>query len=321
MSGPTDIQGTSLSLILSELKQLKKEGVDSLWISEASLASLAQPSSMAPFKRENEAADRTLKDPTSQRKPSSSKPKPAIDLMPPLMNQENASLFTSTAKPLAADPISPPPQIQLPQGSKKEQWEYLKSLVLSCPECKRQVKPGKQIVFGVGNLEADIFFCGEAPGADEEIEGVPFVGRAGQLLTKMIQGMGLSRDQVYIGNIMNFRPDTGTPFGNRPPSQKEMEFCLPYLKAQLAIVKPKVIVALGATAVNGLLGVNPKRKMGEIRGQWQNFEGIPLMVTFHPSYLLRNNTNRTKRQVWEDLLAVMEAVGLPIHEKQRNYFL
>lgn len=302
------MQDTPLFLVFSELKQLKKEGIESLYISEEALEKLETLSDLAPIQ-------------ASSKKPSRSLPE--IPSASPSVLMKSVMLPTPPDKgatPLA-EPTAAPPPIQLPPGSKKDQWDYLKSLVLACPECKRQVKPGKQIVFGVGNLDADIFFCGEAPGADEETEGVPFVGRAGQLLTKMIQGMGLSREQVYIGNIMNFRPDTGTPFGNRPPTQKEMEFCLSYLKAQVAIVKPKVLVALGATAVNGLLGVNPKRKMGQIRGQWQNFEGIRLMVTFHPSYLLRNNTNRTKRQVWEDLLAVMEAVGLPINDKQRNYFL
>ncbi len=302
------MQDTPLSLVISELKQLKKEGIEGLYMSEEALEKLQMLSAPAILQTSNKKLSRPLEE---------------VILASPSVFMQSEMMSTPSPKPAkpSNEPVAASLPIQLPPGSKKEQWEYLKDLVLSCPECQRQVKPGKKIVFGVGHLDADIFFCGEAPGADEEIEGVPFVGRAGQLLTKMIQGMGLSREQVYIGNIMNFRPDTGTPFGNRPPTQKEMEFCLPYLKAQVAIVRPKVLVALGATAVNGLLGVNPKRKMGEIRGQWQHFEGIPLMVTFHPSYLLRNNTNRTKRQVWEDLLAVMAAVGLPINEKQRNYFL
>ena len=316
------MQDTPLALVLAELKQLKKEGVEGLYISEEALKNLQMLSDLVPVKGPSKQSSQSLK--AAPAAPSA---------LPPVLMQSDILSVSAThstppsasapqiSKPLAEATATTPSSIQLPLGSKKEQWEYLKGVVLSCPECKRQVKPGKKIVFGVGNLDAEIFFCGEAPGADEEIEGIPFVGRAGQLLTKMIQGMGLSREQVYIGNIMNFRPDTGSPFGNRPPTQKEMEFCLPYLKAQIAIVRPKVLVALGATAVNGLLGADPKRKMGEIRGQWQSFEGIPLMVTFHPSYLLRNNTNRTKRQVWEDLLTVMEAVGLPINDKQRNYFL
>lgn len=288
------MQDSPLSLVLSELKRLKKEGVKALYLSEETLKSLSP----------SHHPQQTLHLPSRQVINPSPMPEKSLSLEP----SPNIS-------------IPKVPTIELPKGSKHEQWAYLKNLVLSCEECKRHVKPGKHVVFGVGNVDADVFFCGEAPGADEETEGVPFVGRAGQLLTKMIQGMGLSREAVYIANIMNWRPEMDTPVGNRPPTQKEMEFCLPYLKAQVALIKPKVIVALGATAVNGLLGVNPKRKIGDIRGQWQSFEGTPLMVTFHPSYLLRNNTNRTKRQVWEDLLAVMEALKLPISEKQRNYFL
>lgn len=211
-------------------------------------------------------------------------------------------------------------QIDLPDGDKQTQWNYLRDKVLSCPICNKHTKSGMKVVFGVGKLDADIFFCGEAPGADEEIQGEPFVGKAGQLLTKIIQAMGLKREDVYIGNIMNWRPEVPTPYGNRPPTQEEMDFCLPYLKAQVAIVKPKVIVALGATAVNGLLGVDNNRRMGNVRGKWFEFQGVPLMITFHPSYLLRNNTMHAKRQVWEDMLKVMEHLQFPISEKQRGFF-
>lgn len=206
-------------------------------------------------------------------------------------------------------------------ASKQEHWEDLKKRVLTNPELLKHVRPGKKLVFGVGNLNADLFFCGEAPGADEEIQGIPFVGRAGQLLTKIIAAMGLSREEVYIGNIMNWRPELDTPTGNRPPTQEEMQFCLPYLIEQVEIVQPKVIIALGSTAVNGLLSYDKTRKMSQIRGTWQEFCHIPLMVTFHPSYLLRNATNATKRLVWEDMLRVMDRVGMPISERQRQYFL
>jgi len=209
----------------------------------------------------------------------------------------------------------------LPKGSKQERWEYLRDRVTNCPICTAHVKPGKKVVFGVGSLDAEIFFCGEAPGADEETQGEPFVGKAGQLLTKIIEAMGLKRSAVYIGNIMNWRPEMPTPFGNRPPTQEEMEVCLPYLKAQIEIVQPKVIVALGATAVSGLLGAAPKRRMGDVRGKWLEFEGTPLMITFHPSYLLRNDTLKTKRMVWEDMMSVMEKIGMPISDKQQQFFL
>lgn len=215
----------------------------------------------------------------------------------------------------------PAPSVTLPAGSKLEQWNWLKNKVLTCPHCLSHLYPGKKLVFGSGNLDAEIFFCGEAPGADEEEQGEVFVGRAGQLLTKIIEAMGIKRSDVYIGNIMNWRPETPNHVGNRPPTQEEMEFCLPYLKGQVEIVKPKVIVALGATAVSGLLGFDSQRRMRDCRGNWFEFNGIPLMVTYHPSYLLRNATNAAKRIVWEDMLQVMKFLNMSISERQKNYFL
>ncbi len=217
-------------------------------------------------------------------------------------------------------PIPTPKPFTLPAGSKKERWDYLRNLVLSDPVCNQHLKPTKNVVFGVGNLDAKIFFCGEAPGADEEIQAEPFVGKAGQLLTKIIGAMGLGREDVYIGNIMNWRPELPTSSGNRPPTEEEMNYCLPYLKAQIEIVNPDVVVALGGTAVNGLLGYDSERKLGKIRGKWGKFENWDLMVTYHPSYLLQYATAATKRLVWEDMMLVMERVGLPISEKQRKYF-
>ncbi|MDR1254547.1 MAG: uracil-DNA glycosylase [Puniceicoccales bacterium] len=237
----------------------------------------------------------------------------------------------SVASQTISMPPNPPPtqedliptseQLILPSGPKQERWQWLKNRVLACPTCLSHVHPGKKVVFGSGNLDADLFFCGEAPGADEEEQGEVFVGRAGQLLTKIIEAMGLPRSHVYIGNIMNWRPETPNRIGNRPPTQAEMEFCLPYLKGQVDIVQPKVIVALGATAVNGLLGHDASRRMRDCRGQWFSFHTIPLLVTYHPSYLLRNATKEAKRVVWEDMLYVMEFLHIPISDKQKRYFL
>jgi DNA polymerase len=218
------------------------------------------------------------------------------------------------------------PVVQLPEGDKATRWAALRDLVTNHPVCLAHARPGKKVVLGVGDLDAKIFFCGEAPGADEEIQGEPFVGAAGQLLTKMIQGMGLKREQVYIGNIMNWRPEMsvgagGVQIGNRPPTPEELNFCLPFLRAQLEIVQPQLIVALGATAAGGLLGQGTFKTLGEIKGRWHEFGGRPVMVTYHPSYILRNNSNRSKRAIWEDLLQVMERAGLPISDRQRNFFL
>lgn len=231
---------------------------------------------------------------------------------------------STIAKEVAKEqlPESPKiPTITLPNASKEEQWIFLKNKVLSCETCLKNVKSGKNIVFGSGNLNADIFFCGEAPGAEEEEQGEVFVGKAGKLLTKIIEAMGLKRSDVYIGNIMNWRPETPNMIGNRPPTQEEMQFCLPYLLAQIDIVKPKVIVALGATAVNGLLGYDSKRRMRDIRGSFIDFQNSKMIITYHPSYLLRNQTNQSKRIVWEDMLTVMQSLNMPISSQQQNYFL
>ena len=228
--------------------------------------------------------------------------------------------------PPAAVPAPGPPAVVLPEGDKKARWDALLQLVVEDPVCRSKVRPGKKVVLGVGNLDAAIMFVGEAPGAEEEIQGEPFVGPAGQLLNRMIAGMGLSRSDVYIGNILNWRPDLpvgpdGVQTGNRPPTEKEMAHCLPFLRAQIEIVNPRLLVALGSTASKGLLGSHAFGALGEVRGRWHDLGGRPLMVTYHPSYILRNPTNRTKRLIWEDLLKVMERANLPISGKQRRFFL
>ena len=235
------------------------------------------------------------------------------------------SNFSQTASEVpevqTTDDVGIPPVVVLPEGTKASRYQWLKEKVLACPNCLQHVPEGKSPVFGSGNLDAEIFFCGEAPGEEEEERGEVFVGRAGQLLTKIIEAMGLRRSDVYIGNIMNWRPETPNRIGNRPPTQKEMQFCLPYLIGQVEIVRPKVLVALGLTAVNGLLGYDAQRRMRDCRGQWFEFHQIPLLVTYHPSYLLRNAALSAKRTVWEDMLCVMKFLKMPISEKQAGYFL
>jgi uracil-DNA glycosylase len=196
----------------------------------------------------------------------------------------------------------------------------LRNRAMSCVKCPHLASPRKNVVFGVGNTDAQLMFVGEAPGADEDEQGEPFVGKAGQLLTKIIQTMGLQRGDVYIANILKCRPDTpGQTAGNRKPTAEEMATCIPYLHEQIDLIRPKVLVALGATAVEGLLG----KTIGitKLRGNWNTYRGIPLMPTYHPAYLLRNQAMSEKRRVWEDMLAVMEKLGMPISEKQRGFFL
>jgi uracil-DNA glycosylase len=204
--------------------------------------------------------------------------------------------------------------------NKAELLAPIRERVRVCTKCAHLACSRTQTVFGVGNPDAELMFIGEAPGVDEDRQGEPFVGRAGQLLTRIIETMGLIREEVYIANILKCRPDTPRgSFGNRPPTPLEMQTCRPYLVEQIDIIQPKVLVALGAAAVEGLLGT--RATMRELRGRWHSYSGTPLMITYHPAYLLRNQAPSEKRKVWEDMLQVLERLERPITERQRNYFL
>jgi uracil-DNA glycosylase len=175
-----------------------------------------------------------------------------------------------------------------------------------CTRCKLHKQGRKQIVFGVGNPNAELMFIGEAPGADEDLQGEPFVGRSGQLLTNMIKAMGLSRDGVYIANIIKCRPP-----GNRQPESDECETCSPFLLRQIEAIQPIVLVALGAVAAKTLLAINAP--MSELRGRWFDFHGHKLAVTYHPAFLLRDP--RQKKEAWKDLQMVMKELGLKMPAK------
>jgi len=227
----------------------------------------------------------------------------------------------ATVTPPAASGAGPAPATIAITGSTKiEQLAHLNERAQACQKCPHLVARRHTVVFGVGDPDAKLMFVGEGPGEEEDLKGEPFVGRAGQLLTKMIQAMGLTREQVYIANIVKCRPDMppGVP-GNRKPTREEMDTCVPYLRAQIDVIKPTALVALGATAVEGLIAATGS--MGSLRGKFHDYRGVPVMPTYHPSYLLRNQSNTEKRKVWEDLLKVMEKLELPISEKQRGYFL
>jgi DNA polymerase len=205
-------------------------------------------------------------------------------------------------------------------AAKAADLSHVRECVCVCRKCPHLARTRTQTVFGVGNPDAELMFVGEAPGADEDARGEPFVGRAGQLLTRIIETMGFSRDEVYIANILKCRPDMpkGVP-GNRPPTPEEMSTCIGYLIEQIEIIQPRVLVALGATAMQGLLGA--RGSMHRLRGTWHSYHHTPLMITYHPSYLLRNQAPAEKRKVWEDMMAVLEKLDRPISERQRNYFL
>ena len=313
-----------LLALQDELRRLKAEGQRSVSVDEESLAALRAAVAATPRPPGVAVAAVTSAAPAGVTETATSPVAPVVPVAAVAAVRQAAA--RSGPPPGSALLPADPPVVNLPDGDKPARWAALRALVLQHPVCQAHLRPGKQAVLGVGSLNARIFFCGEAPGAEEEVQGEPFVGPAGQLLTRMIQAMGLSREEVYIGNIMNWRPEmpvnaAGVQFGNRPPTPEELAFCLPFLRAQLAIVQPQLIVALGATAAGGLLGPGTFKALGEIRGRWHTFSGIPLMVTYHPSYILRNQSNRSKRMIWEDLLQVMDRAGLPVSDKQRGYFL
>ena len=334
----------TLQVLTDELRRLKAAGVKTVPVSEDALESLRRViRARAPQPVVAEAASR----PARVVEPVATAPAPARSAprdagKPSLLEQyvqagdrgaPSPVVSSAKPKPQPSGPSLPPaPELTLPAGDKATQWAWLRERVLGDRVCTAQVREGKKVVFGVGSLDAQIMFVGEAPGADEEVQGEPFIGPAGQLLTKMIQAMGVGRDQVYIGNILNWRPQLpvgadGVQYGNREPSPSEMEYCLPFLRAQIEVVKPSVIVALGATAAKGLLGTQAFRTVTEARSRWHDYLGRPVRVTYHPSYLLRKSSEsklaerKAKRAAWEDFLLVMERAGMSISEKQRGYFL
>jgi uracil-DNA glycosylase family 4 len=204
------------------------------------------------------------------------------------------NLAPGTRRAEASASPSPETRVKLPL------LEAVRTEIGECTRCKLH-RGRTNIVFGVGDPEARLMFVGEAPGEDEDLQGFPFVGKAGQLLTKMIEAMGLRRDDVYICNTVKCRPPN-----NRNPEPDELLACEPFLKGQLGAVKPEAIVTLGKFAAQALL--RDQTPITRLRGQWREYEGIPVMPTFHPAYLLRSPGEKGK--VWDDLMQVMKKLGL-----------
>ncbi len=300
-----------LDATIENLETLKSDGQTYVRVTDASMVSLREMVQAAEITPEA----KTFKHSPRQRNPES-RFQPSEPTAAPVIKQavvESAPEEKDLIGRVEDWPDLAPEQKELAMEKLREQAE-------SCQRCSHLVQSRTQVVFGVGTVHADLMFVGEAPGMDEDRQGEPFVGKAGQLLTKIIETMGLSRDRVYIGNVLKCRPDTpGRSFGNRKPTPMEMQTCWPYLMEQIKLIRPKVMVALGATAVEGLLG---KKTIGitRMRGRFQDFRGIPVMPTYHPAYVLRNPAKAIKRQVWEDMLQVMEYLGMSVSAKQRQFF-
>jgi DNA polymerase len=305
-----------LDATIRHLEGLKSRGVRHLAVTPEALRALSQP----PPKLARPVASAPVLSvrPASITASAPTAPESVLADSRPviIMAPKTAAVPAKTEIITSAAPV----RIARSSAEKAAAFAELRERALICKKCAHLHAARKNVVFGVGNIDAQLMFVGEAPGADEDEQGEPFVGRAGQLLTKIIEATGLQRSDVYIANILKCRPDTpGQSAGNRKPTPDEMATCIPYLHEQIDIIQPKVLIALGATAVEGLLG----KTLGitKLRGNWQTYRGTPLMPTYHPAYLLRNQAMSEKRKVWEDFLQVMEKLEMPISAKQRNFFL
>lgn len=264
-ASPTDL-ARALRALRKHLEYLKEEGVTEVEVSRATLTALKLRAKAAPTR-------------------------PAPRMMP---------AASPAPRPATAQPAAPQPAKAATGDAVSAGLAAIAREVAACRAC-RLCEKRTNVVPGQGNPRPEIMFIGEGPGADEDEQGLAFVGRAGQLLTSIINAMGFSRDEVFIGNVVKCRPPD-----NRTPAPDEMAACLPFLARQIDLLKPKLIVALGATAVKGLFN-DEKIAITKQRGNWMNYRGIDVMPTFHPAYLLRNPP--AKREVWMDMKTVLAKLG------------
>ncbi len=222
-------------------------------------------------------------------------------VQPPQAMAAEPSTESSIPKPISFDDLAPLPEARVAAKDKVAALDALRERIGDCTRCPLAYAGRHSIVFGDGDPNARIMFVGEGPGADEDASGLPFVGKAGQLLNNMIGAMGLARDQVYIANIVKCRPPQ-----NRAPEPVEANTCSQFLLEQMDVVQPKVVVALGGTAATYLLGV--KQSLSSLRGRWHSCRGAKLLVTYHPAFLLRDP--RQKGEAWKDLQMAMAELGL-----------
>ena len=285
-------------IVRQRIEALGRAGIDRLPIP---LRVLVKP----PVPAAVRAATRPIEPPSPSASPLAVAPAPA-----PAPKPAPKPTLPSVPPPLAASLFEEPSiDVMVPADERPALLETLAAEVSRCVRCPQLASTRTQTVFGEGSTTARLMFVGEAPGADEDRTGRPFVGRAGSLLTDMItKGMGLDRSEVYIANILKSRPPE-----NRPPQPDEMAHCLPYLERQIEIIRPEFLCLLGKTAASALL--ETALPLGRLRGKWFRYRKIPTIVTYHPSALLRNPA--WKRDAWEDLQTLMNAMGLKAPERKR----
>lgn len=297
-----DDPAEALDILLEELRRQKAAGLRRVSVSDDSLAALKALAGAAPAPAAASAAPATMPRPSAPvaavRPVTPVAPKPAVVATTPVI--ADAPIFT------------------LPAGTKAERMQALRQLVDACVETKKHLVAPHRPLLGHGSLDAKVVFVGEAPSLEEMEAGKAFAGASGELLQKILGAAAISPADYYLAPVMVWRPEPPTQYGKRPPTARELAFNLPYLRAQIDVVGPRVVVALGAQAFEALHGRTPS--ITQARGQWFELSGVPLMATYHPNYLLHNPSAAAKRAVWEDFLLVMEKLGLPITEKQRGFF-
>jgi len=238
---------------------------------------------------------------------------------PEEITQETANHSASASAPTPEIPAVV--ELKIEGADKAAKLESIRQQADNWQPAKALDSLRENMVFATGSPDAKLMLIGDAPGHNEEKEAEPFVGPAGQKLNDILKAMGVSREEVYISNLVKFRPSMPRQTtNNRKPSPEEMAACLPLVMAEISIVQPTLIIALGGTVAEGLLGLDGK--ISEMREKWHDLSGIPVRVTYHPSYLLQSGgSNQVKRSLWEDMLAAMEKLDLPISEKQKSFFL
>ena len=286
-------------VVRQRLEALGRAGIDRIPLPNPLPPKPAGPSRIAPSSKTTEASP-TIPQPTAR-------PVEPVKVAPELPRVPRTAITPPVSTSLFAEPVL---EIIVPESERPGQLALIAAEVSRCVKCPHLASTRNRTVFGEGSPNARLMFVGEAPGADEDATGRPFIGRAGALLTDMItKGMGLRRDEVYIANVLKSRPPE-----NRTPLPEEVEHCLPYLERQIAIIRPEFLCLLGKTAASALL--ETALPLGRLRGKWFRYRGIPTIVTYHPSYLLRNPAG--KRDAWEDLQTLMNAMGLKPPERKKS---
>lgn len=302
-----DDPAEALDILLEELKRQKAAGVRRISVSDVSLASLKVLAG-APVAAPSAA-------------PAAAVARATVPASAPAPVRPVTPVAPVAPKPFAVAvtaPIPDAPVFTLPAGTKAERAQALRQLIEACVETKKHLVAPQRPLLGHGSLDAKVVFVGEAPTAVEMETGQAFAGESGELLQKILSAAAIDPADCYFVPVMVWRPEPPTQYGKRPPTARELAFNLPYLRAQIDVVAPRAVVALGAQAFEALHGRTPS--ITQARGRWFDLGGVPLLPTFHPNYLLHTPSASAKRTVWEDFLLLMEKLGLPVSEKQRAFF-